>query len=123
MVILHSTFHIFGSSVNVWLNDAGGQPRFYFANNSHTYIRTGDDLFFRTDNDTSVGSMNGNGGTWTFYSGSDQTQTTYRLEVRGQNGLNINTSSVGLNSGQRDVVLRSNGDKQWIDTLWRIQAQ
>ena len=106
----------FGSSVNVWLNDAGGQPRFYFANNSHTYIRTGDDLFFRTDNDTSVGSMNGNGGTWTFYSGSDQTQTTYRLEVRGQNGLNINTSSVGLNSGQRDVVLRSNGDKQWIDT-------
>ena len=63
-----------------------------------------------------MGTVDGNGGTWTFDSGSDQNQTTYRVEVRGQNGLNINTSSVGLNSGQRDVVLRSNGDKQWIDT-------
>ena len=72
-------------------------------------------MFFRTDNDTSMGLYDGNGGTWTFYSGSDQTQTTYRVEVRGQNGLNINTSSVGLSGGQRAVVLRADGDKQWID--------
>ena len=63
-----------------------------------------------------MGSCDGNGGTWTFYSGGDQTQTSYRVEVRGQNGLNINTSSVGLSSGQRSVVLRAEGDKQWIDT-------
>ena len=62
-----------------------------------------------------MGSLDGNGGTWTFYSGSDQNQTTYRVEVRGQNGLNINTSSVGLSGNQRSVVLRADGDKQWID--------
>ena len=106
----------FGSTVNVWLNDAGGQPRFYFGNNSHTYFRTGDNFYWRSDNDTSMGSVDGNGGTWTFYSGGDQNQTNYRVEVRGQNGLNINTSSVGLSSGQRSVVLRAEGDKQWIDT-------
>ena len=78
-----------GASVNTWLNDDGGQPRFYFGNNSHTYFRTGDNYYWRSDNDTSMGSCDGNGGTWTFYSGSDQTQTSYRVEVRGQNGLNI----------------------------------
>ena len=63
-----------------------------------------------------MGSIDGNGGTWTIYgSGSDQTQSSYRLEVRGQNGLNINTSSVGLSGGQRSVVLRADGDKQYID--------
>ena len=49
-------------------------------------------------------------------SGGDQGQTTYRLEVRGSNGININTSSSGLSGGQRSVVLRADGDKQWIDT-------
>ena len=102
-------------TVNQWINDAGGQPRFYFSNNSHTYFRTGDNFYWRSDNDTSMGSLDGNGGTWTFYSGSDQNQTTYRVEVRGQNGLNINTSSVGLSGNQRSVVLRADGDKQWID--------
>ena len=110
-----------GASVNTWLNDDGGQPRFYFANNSSTYLRTGNDFYFRSDNDTSMGSCDGNGGTWTFYSGSDQTQTSYRVEVRGQNGLNIDSDSVGLSSGQRSVVLRANGDKQWIDTYGIIK--
>ena len=104
-----------GASVNTWLNDDGGQERFYFSNNSHTYFRTGDNFYWRSDNNTSMGSCDGNGGTWTFYSGSDQVQTSYRVEVRGQSGLNINTSSVGLSSGQRSVVLRADGDKQWID--------
>ena len=62
-----------------------------------------------------MGSCDGNGGTWTFYSGGDQTQSSYRVEVRGQNGLNINTSSQGLSGGQRNVVLRADGDKQYID--------
>ena len=60
-------------TVNQWINDAGGQPRFYFANNSHTYFRTGNDFYFRSDNDTGQGSINGNGGYWTLYSGNDQT--------------------------------------------------
>ena len=46
---------------------------------------------------------------------SDTTQSSYRMEIRGDNGLNINTSSVGVSSGQRSVVLRADGDKQWID--------
>ena len=104
-----------GGSVNTWINDDGGQPRFYFANNSHTYVRTGDNFYWRSDNDTGQGSIDGNGGYWTLYSGSDQTQSTYRLEVRGSNGININTSSVGLSGNQRSVVLRADGDKQWID--------
>ena len=104
-----------GASVNTWLNDDGGQERFYFANNSHTYLRTGDDFYFRSNNNTGMGSINGDGGYWTFYGGGDQTQSSYRVDVRGANGLNINTSSVGLSSGQRSVVLRADGDKQWID--------
>ena len=104
-----------GGSVNQWISDAGGQERFYFSNNSHTYLRTGDDFYFRSNNDTGQGSINGDGGYWTLYSGSDQTQSSYRLEVRGSNGININTSSEGLSSGQRNVVLRADGDKQWID--------
>ena len=103
------------SSTNQWINSAEGQPRFYFSNNSHTFFRTGDNFYWRSDNDTSMGSCDGNGGTWTFYSGGDQTQSSYRVEVRGQNGLNINTSSQGLSGGQRNVVLRADGDKQYID--------
>ena len=38
-----------GASVNVWLSDDGGQERFYFANNSHTYLRTGNAFYFRND--------------------------------------------------------------------------
>ena len=84
-------------------------------------MRTGDNIYFRSDNDTGMGSIDGNGGTWTIYGGSDQTQTTYRMEIRGQNGLNIDSDSTGLSSGQRDVVLRANGDKQWIDTYGIIK--
>ena len=102
-------------TVNTWINSAEGQPRFYFQNNSHTFFRTGDNFYWRSDNDTGQGSIDGNGGYWTLYSGGDQTQSTYRLEVRGSNGININTSSVGLSGNQRSVVLRADGDKQWID--------
>ena len=48
-----------------------------------------------------MGSIDGDGGYWTIYGGGDQTQSSYRMEIRGANGLNINTSSVGLSSGQR----------------------
>ena len=104
-----------GASVNQWLSDDGGQERFYFSNNSHTYLRTGDNFYFRSNNNTGMGSIDGDGGYWTIYGGGDQTQSSYRMEIRGANGLNINTSSVGLSSGQRSVVLRADGDKQWID--------
>ena len=104
----------FKATVNTWNNDSGGQPRFYFSNNSHTYFRTGSDFFFRNDADTGIGSLNDNG-CWTFYSGSDQTQSTYGLQVNGLNGVNLNASE-GLSSGQKSTVLRASGDKQWIDT-------
>ena len=54
-------------------------------------------------------------GYWNFGS-SNTTQTSYRIQVQGASGLNLNTSSVALSSGQRSVVLRAEGDKQWIDT-------
>jgi len=111
----------FKATVNTWNNSDDGQPRFYFANNSHTYMRTGDNIYFRSDNDTGMGSIDGNGGTWTIYGGNDQTQSSYRMEIRGQNGLNIDSDSTGLSGGQRDVVLRANGDKQWIDTYGIIK--
>ena len=103
-----------GASVNVWLSDDGGQERFYFANNSHTYLRTGSDFFFRNNGNSSIGSLNDNG-CWTFYSGSDTTQSTYGLEVRQLNGINLNPTE-SLSSGQKSTVLRASGDKQWIDS-------
>ena len=104
----------FPASVNTWLNDAGGQPRFYFSNNSHTYFRTGSDFFFRSDTDNGIGSLNDNG-CWTFYSGSDRTQSTYGLEVAQLNGINL-LASESLSSGQKSTVLRAGGDKLWVDT-------
>ena len=102
-------------TVNTWIQDAGGQQRFYFANNSHTYFRTGDDYFFRNDSDQTFSSWD-NGGRVHFHEpGSDSLQTTYRLQVTGDNGLNINASE-GLSSGQKSTVLRASGDKQWIDS-------
>ena len=102
-------------TVNQWINDAGGQPRFYFANNSHTYFRTGDDFFWRNDSDQTFSSWD-NGGRVHFHEpGSNSIQTTYRVQVTGDSGLNINASE-GLSSGQKTTVLRASGDKQWIDT-------
>ena len=77
-------------------------------------MRTGTDFFFRNDADTGIGSLNDNG-CWTFYNGSDQTQSTYGLQVNQLNGININASE-GLSSGQKSTVLRASGDKQWIDS-------
>ena len=104
----------FSAQINGWRNSSEGQPRFYFANNSHTYFRSGDDFFFRNDADTGIGSLNDNG-CWTFYNGSDQKQSTYGLQVNQLNGININASE-GLSSGQKSTVLRATGDKQWIDS-------
>ena len=101
-------------TVNQWILDAGGQERFYFSNNDDTYFRTGDDFFFRNNGDTGIGSLDSSG-CWTFYSGSDQNQSTYGLEVRQLNGINLNASE-GLSSGQKSTVLRASGDKQWIDS-------
>ena len=100
--------------VNVWISDDGGQERFYFANNAATYFRTGTDYYFRNNSNSGIGSLNDNG-CWTFYSGSDQVQSTYGLEVRQLNGINLNASE-GLSSGQKSTVLRAGGDKLWIDT-------
>jgi len=103
-------------TTNEWIVSAEGQRRFYFANDSHTYYSTGDNYYWRNNADYSIASCDADAGTWTFYEpGSDTTQSSYRMEIRGDNGLNINVSSVGVSSGQRSVVLRADGDKQWID--------
>ena len=103
-------------TTNEWITSAEGQRRFYFANDSHTYYSSGDNYYWRNNADYSIASCDGDAGTWTFYEpGGDTTQSSYRMEIRGDNGLNINTSSVGVSSGQRSVVLRADGDKQWID--------
>ena len=100
--------------VNVWITDDGGQERFYFANNDDTYFRTGDDFYFRNNGNSGIGSLDSSG-CWTFYSGSDTTQSTYGLQVNQLNGINLNASE-GLSSGQKSTVLRASGDKQWIDS-------
>ena len=103
-------------TTNEWITSNEGQRRFYFANDSHTYYSSGDNYYWRNNADYSIASVDGDAGTWTFYEpGGDTTQSSYRMEIRGDNGLNINTSSVGVSSGQRSVVLRADGDKQWID--------
>ena len=105
----------FPASVNQWLNDAGGQPRFYFSNNSHTYFRTGNDFFFRNDSDQTYASWDEGGRCHFHEPGSNSIQSTYRVQVTGDNGLNINASE-GLSSGQKSTVLRAGGDKQYIDS-------
>ena len=103
-------------TTNEWITTTEGQRRFYFANNSHTYYSSGDNYYWRNNADYSIASCDGDYGTWTFYEpGGDTTQNSYRMEIRGDNGLNIDSSSVGVSSGQRSVVLRANGDKQWVD--------
>jgi len=106
----------FGSTVNTWLSDAGGQERFFFANDGTTYFRTGDDFVWRSNNDNCVATLTDTG-TMTLggNTGSDYFQTTYALEVRAKSGININAAEA-LASGQKTTVLRATGDKQWIDT-------
>jgi len=98
------------------LSDAGGQERFFFSNNGTTYFRTGDDFVWRSDNDNCVATLTDTG-TMTLggNQGSDYFQTTYALEARAKNGINLNAAEA-LSSGQKTTVLRATGDKQWIDT-------
>ena len=102
-------------TVNQWILDAGGQERFYFQNNSHTYFRTGDDFFFRNNGDQTFSSWDDGGRVHFHEPGSNSIQSTYRMQVTGDNGLNINASE-GLSSGQKSTVLRAGGDKQYIDS-------
>ena len=57
--------------------------------------------------------MGGNG-LWNFHGDSSE-QTTYRVNVRGASGVNLDATE-SLSSGQKTTVLRAGGDKQWIDT-------
>ena len=60
--------------------------RFYFANNSHTYFKTGDNIYWRNDADYSIASCDG--GHWHFHEPSgNNVQTSYRVQVSGDNGL------------------------------------
>ena len=103
-------------TTNEWITSNEGQRRFYFANDSHTYYATGDNMYWRNNADYTFASCDGDYGTWNFHEpGSNTTQTSYRVQVQGDNGLNVDSSSVGVSSGQRSVVLRAGGDKTWID--------
>ena len=101
-----------GGSVNTSINSTDGKRRFYFANNSYTAISGEDDIYFQIGT-TSVGRMGGSG-RWNFHGDSSE-QTTYRVNVRGSNGLNIEATE-SLSSGQKNTVLRAGGDKQYIDS-------
>jgi hypothetical protein len=103
-------------TTNEWILSAEGQRRFYFSNDSHTYYATGDNMYWRNNADYTFASCDGDYGTWNFHEpGSNSTQTSYRVQIQGDNGLNIDSNSVGISSGQRSVVLRAGGDKTWID--------
>ena len=101
-----------GGSVNTSINSTDGKRRFYFANNSYTALSAQDDIYFQIGT-TSVARMGGNG-LWNFHGDSSE-QTTYRVNVRGSNGLNVEATEA-LSSGQKTTVLRAGGDKQWIDS-------
>jgi hypothetical protein len=105
-----------GATVNTWLNDAGGQERFFFSNNGSTYFRTGDDFIWRNDTDQCVATLTDTG-TMTLggNNATDYYQTTYALEVRAKSGINLNAAEA-LSSGQKTTVLYATGDKQWIDS-------
>ena len=102
-----------GGSVNTNINSTDGVRRFYFGNNSFTVLDGASTLYFQIGN-ANYTNMH-SAGYWNFGS-SNTTQTSYRIQVQGASGLNLNTSSVALSSGQRSVVLRADGDKQFIDT-------
>ena len=61
----------------------------------------------------------GGSGLWNFHGDSSE-QTTYRVNVRGSNGLNVDATE-SLSSGQKTTVLRAGGDKQWIDSYGVVQ--
>ena len=107
-------------TVNEWISDTGGQQRFYFANNSHTYLKTGDAFYFRNDSDQTFVSWDSGGRTHFHEPGNNSTQSSYRMQVTGDNGLNINASE-GLSGGQKSTVLRAGGDKLWIDSYGVFQ--
>ena len=56
----------------------------------------------------------GGSGLWNFH-GDASEQTSYRVSVRGNSGLNLDATE-SLSSGQKSTVLRASGDKQYIDT-------
>ena len=89
-----------------------GKRRFYFQNNSYTAISGEDDIYFQIGS-VSKGRMGGDG-RWNFHGDSSE-QTTYRVNVRGSNGLNVEATEA-LSSGQKSTVLRAGGDKQYIDS-------
>ena len=97
---------------NTSITSTDGQRRFYFANNSYTALAGVNDLYFQIGT-TSFARMGGSG-RWNLH-GDGSEQTTYRLSVRGSNGLNIDATE-SLSSGQKSTVLRAGGDKQYIDT-------
>jgi hypothetical protein len=97
---------------NVNISSTDGVRRFYFANNSYTVLNGNSTIYFQlnTGNQATLHS----GGRWNF-SGNGTTQSTYRVQVQGSSGLNLNASE-GLSSGQKSTVLRATGDKQYIDS-------
>ena len=99
-------------STNTSINSTDGKRRFYFQNNSYTAISGEDDIYFQIGS-VSKGRMGGDG-RWNFHGDSTE-QTTYRVNVRGSNGLNVDATE-SLSSGQKSTVLRAGGDKQYIDS-------
>jgi len=99
-------------ATNTDINSTDGVRRFYFSTNGFTALNTANTLYFQSGT-ANKATMQGNG-RWAFH-GNGDTQGDYRIQVRGDNGLNIDASEA-LSSGQKTTVLRASGDKQWIDS-------
>ena len=91
------------------------KQRFYFANNSHAAFKTGGYMYFVMMLTTHLLLVMVVIGHFHEPSGNNYSDILQDYKFKGDNGLDIDSDSVGLSSGQRSVVLRADGDKQWID--------
>jgi hypothetical protein len=100
-----------GGSTNTNINSTDGVRRFYFSNNSYTAFNTADNYYFQSGT-ANRATMHADG-KWNF-AGNGDTQTSYRMQVLGASGLNV--EAVTLANGQNTSVLRASGDAQWVDS-------
>ena len=105
------TLPYLGGSTNTSINSTDGVRRFYFGNNSYTAFNTADNYYFQSGT-ANRATMHADG-KWNF-AGNGDTQTSYRMQVLGASGLNV--EAVTLANGQNTSVLRASGDAQWIDS-------
>ena len=94
-----------------WHQSSDGYNRFYFANASHTYFRTGSAFVFRDNGDTGRATISSNGGLNLRSGGDGFVGNTVALAVSGitviDSSRNVTANSLGVNKsspvGRLDV--------------------